>query len=143
MTLGFLYAFGATILWGLVYTLDQKILASISPLMFLFISDIIAALVLLPFVLMDIPSFQATLRADRSIILLAAIALFLGILANLLIFSSITMIGASTASMIEIAYPLAVVVFSYLLYRAVPNTGAVLGGLLIFAGSAIIAYFGH
>lgn len=143
MTLGFLYAFSAALLWGFIYTIDQKILQSISPLMFLFVSDVVAVLVLLPFVLMDMPSFYETLRADRSILLLATIALLLGILANLMIFSSISLIGAPTASIIEIAYPLAVVCFSYVLYRTAPNAVVLFGGLLVFIGSALIAYFGR
>jgi drug/metabolite transporter (DMT)-like permease len=68
-------------------------------------------------------------------------SLILAALANFLIFSSIKIIGASYASIFEIAYPFFVVFFSYFAFSAVPSLYFLLGAVLIFSGSAIIVFF--
>ena len=54
------------------------------------------------------------------------------------IVSSIAMLGASKSSILEISYPLFVLVFSYVLFDKGVSLHVIAGGLLIFAGSAII-----
>jgi drug/metabolite transporter (DMT)-like permease len=139
--IGFIYAIGAAVTWGLVYALDQKILSNASPLAYLFINSLLSAILVLPFLLFDHGSIRSILSSNRTIIFLIIASVILATLANFLIFSGIKILGADTASIIEIAYPFFVVFFSYLIFRSTPNMYFFLGGALIFIGSAIIIKF--
>jgi len=131
--IGFVYAFVASVLWGLVYAVDQKILENTSIINFLFICNLVSTMMLLPFV---------NTQQGVSFSWLVLLAPVLWTIGNFLILAAIKIIGASTASIIEISYPINVVIFCYLLYNKIPNNTVLLGGLLVFIGSAIIAYFG-
>lgn len=48
MNIGFIYAIGAAITWGLVYTIDQKILQGTSPMTLIFVDSLVAAIIMLP-----------------------------------------------------------------------------------------------
>ena len=142
MTLtGYLYAIGAAVTWGLVYTIDQRILRGASPFALLFIDSLVTALILLPVLLFDKGSLASLSGTGIKTWLLIIVSLILAALANFFIFSSIKMIGASYASTFEIAYPFFVVLFSYFAFRAVPSFYFLLGALLIFSGSAVIIFF--
>ena len=59
--------------------------------------------------------------------------------ASVLLFVSIDSKNATLASLIEISYPVFVVLFAYVLFRDVHlNASVLVGGLLVFAGVAII-----
>lgn len=142
MTLtGYLYAIGAAVIWGLVYTIDQRILRGASPFALLFVDSLITALILLPFLFFDKSALASLAGATTRTWLLIVASLVLAALANFLIFSSIKIIGASYASIFEIAYPFFVVAFSYFAFSAVPSLYFLLGAVLIFSGSAIIVFF--
>jgi drug/metabolite transporter (DMT)-like permease len=142
MTLtGYLYAIGAAITWGLVYTIDQRILRGASPFALLFIDSLVTAIILLPVLLFDKGSLASLSGTATKTWLLIIVSLILAAMANFFIFSSIKMIGASYASIFEIAYPFFVVLFSYFAFSVVPNFYFLLGALLIFSGSAIIVLF--
>jgi drug/metabolite transporter (DMT)-like permease len=141
MNIGFVYAVGAAITWGLVYALDQKILSGASPLAYLFINSLLTAIIVLPFLFFDGGSIKTIFSSSKEIILLIIASVILATLANFLIFSGIKILGASSASIIEIAYPFFVVFFSYLIFRSTPNIYFFIGGVLIFIGSIIIIKF--
>lgn len=141
-TLGFIYAIGAAIAWGLAYTLDQKILASISPLVLLFISFVVGALFLLPAILAQDEVFTPLFMLTKARGFLIIFSIALATLANYFIFASIECLGASSASVFEITYPFFVFLFSFLIFGAQPNGYVFIGALLIFFGSAIIIRFG-
>ena len=142
MTLsGYLYAIGAAVTWGLVYTIDQRILRGTSPFALLFIDSLITALILLPVLFFDKASLASLSGTTVKTWLLIIVSLILAALANFLIFSSIKIIGASYASIFEIAYPFFVVLFSYFAFSTAPSLYFLLGGALIFSGSAIIVFF--
>ncbi len=137
-SVGFLYAIGAAVTWGLVYTLDQKILSNVSPITLLFIDSLITAILMLPFVFFDNGSVKALFSSGKTNLALVGLSLALALLANFLIFSSIKIVGSSAASIIEIAYPFFVILFSFILFRSTPNIYFFMGGILIFIGSIII-----
>ena len=139
--IGFLYAIGAAVTWGLVYTIDQKILHAVSPITLLFINAIVTALIMLPFVFWNNGSVKAVLDSGKTNLLLISLSIVLATLANFFIFSGIKTLDASTASMIEIAYPFFVVLFSYFFFRSTPNVYFFIGGILIFIGSIIVIKF--
>ncbi len=141
MNVGFIYAVGAAITWGLVYALDQKILSGASPLAYLFINSLLTAIILLPFLLFDSNPIKEIFASKESVWWLIVASVILAALANFLIFSSIKILGANTASIIEIAYPFFVVFFSYFIFRSTPNIYFFIGGVLIFIGSIIIIKF--
>lgn len=140
--IGFIYAIAAAVVWGLAYAIDEKILHSVSPLTLLFINSLLATLVLLPFVLMDNGPIKKVITSGRNGLLIILAAFVLLTLGNFLIYSGINNLGASTASIIEISYPVFVVAFSFLLFRNVPNIYFLLGAVLIFIGSFTIIKFG-
>ena len=141
MDIGFIYAIGAAITWGLVYAIDQKILYNVAPMTLLFIDSIIAALIMLPFVFFSNGSIKEVFASRKANLSLIVISVILATLANFLIFSGIKNLNASTASIIEISYPFFVVLFSYILFRSTPNIYFFIGGLLVFAGTFIIIKF--
>lgn len=139
--IGFIYAIGAAITWGLVYAVDQKILSGVSPVTLLFINSILTAIIVLPFVFFSNSPIKTVLDSGKLNLFLIIVSVVLALLANFLIFSSIKVLDASTASIIEIAYPFFVVLFSFLLFRSSPNIYFFIGGILIFIGSIIIIKF--
>ncbi|MCX6753346.1 MAG: DMT family transporter [Candidatus Nomurabacteria bacterium] len=140
MNTGFIYAIGAAIMWGLVYTLDQKILKNASPIALLFFDSILTALLMLPFLFFS-HSIKPILQSGKINLALMILSVILAGIASFCIFSAIKIMGSADASIIEIAYPFFVVLFTYLFFKSTPNIYFLLGGLLVFAGSIIIIKF--
>jgi drug/metabolite transporter (DMT)-like permease len=140
MNVGFVYAIAAAVTWGMTYTIDQRVLSNVSPLSLLFINSVITAIVLLPILVIDHAAIRTVLGTGNRTLFLIVTSIVLGCFANYFILSGIKLVGASSASIIEIAYPFFVVLFSILLYRTVPSMSFLIGGFLIFIGSAIITY---
>lgn len=138
---GIIYSIGAAITWGLVYTIDQKILGGISPITLLFIDSILTFAVIIPFILIDRASIITFVQSGALNIFLVIISLILALVANYFIYSGIKLIGASTASVFEISYPLFVVLFSYLFFRSSMSVSFWIGTGLIFIGSIVILKF--
>ena len=138
---GLLYAIGAAITWGVVYTIDQRVLKGASPFALLFVDALLTTLLLLPIVLLDRASLGSLNHTSIKVWLLIIASLVLAALANFFIYSSIRILGASSASVFEISYPFFVVLFSYLAFGSELNLYFLIGGLCIFAGSAIIIFF--
>jgi drug/metabolite transporter (DMT)-like permease len=143
METGFIYAIIAAVLWGLLYTIDQKILAHLSPILLLFISSIITAVIIFPFVLFQNTSINDLFIQTKANWPLVLLSIVLGATSSFFILKSISLIGATNASVIEIAYPLFVVLFSFIIFKAVPNLYFLFGGSLIFIGSLIIIKFAN
>ena len=141
-TLGFIYAIGAAVAWGFVYTLDQKILANTPPLILLFVSFIVGAILLLPAVFMYSDGLASLLMLSKARLILIFVSIAIATFANYLMFASIARVGASYASVFEIAYPFFVFLFSFLIFGTQLNAYVFIGALLIFFGSAIIIRFG-
>lgn len=141
MNIGFVYAVGAAITWGLVYAVDQRILSGVSPLALLFVDSMVTAIIIFPLFFFNHEAIDSLLGSSKTTLYLIFFSLLLAIVANYFILSAIKLVGASPASIIEIAYPFFVVLFSIFLFRATPSAWFLFGGLLIFTGSAIITYF--
>jgi drug/metabolite transporter (DMT)-like permease len=141
MNIGFIFAIGAAMIWGLAYAIDQKILSNISPITLLFISSLLAAVITLPFVISNGEHLKNVMSSGKTVLLLIIVSGVLATLANFLIFSSIKNLNASLASIIEIAYPFFVVLFSFIFFRSALNIYFFIGGTLIFIGSMIIIKF--
>ncbi|MFM1902463.1 MAG: hypothetical protein RLZZ440_363 [Planctomycetota bacterium] len=137
---GYLLAVAAAVLWGLLYVLDERLLAGMSIYRLYFLHSIAGVAVAGTVLLVQGESPASLLRlswpgAPAPLVLttMAVVAL-----ACLAIFASIQALGASRAAVLEISYPLFVAVFAWLLYRHPLQWPVIVGGIFIFIGSAII-----
>jgi drug/metabolite transporter (DMT)-like permease len=137
--IGFIYAIGAAMAWGLAYTIDQKILADVSPLTLIFINSLFTTIIIAPFIMYKGEMWKSLISLSRGTQLLIMLEVTLVTAAAFLILSGIKELGASTASILEIIYPFFVVFFSYIFFSQQPNLYFYLGGTLVFAGSLILA----
>ena len=137
----YLAAIGAAIVWGIHYPLIDFAMKRLSIYSVLLIS-------VLP-VLFLVPMFLRDLARDVDVFkllptneqwLVAAIGLT-STLGAVLLYLSVNSKNATLASLIEITYPVFVVLFAYLLFRQVHvNTSVILGGLMILVGAGLIIY---
>jgi len=135
--LGLFFAVGAAVTWGAVYTIDQQILGTTPPLALLVLNSIMTVVVLAP--LLFFRRISVTIRAIPPVTCALMIAsVVLAALANLLTFASIKRLGASTASVFEIAYPVFVILFSYGFLEVRPSLSFLIGTVLVLVGSAVI-----
>jgi drug/metabolite transporter (DMT)-like permease len=135
----------ASLVWGLEYALAERVLhRRISPAVLVglqmcggSILFIIATLVRGKF------SDVQTLMADRRLLGLTVMTVIAFACGNFLIASAIKTNNATAASLVEISYPLAVILFSWLLFRQVNlNIGTVLGGGFIVVGVVLMYCLG-
>jgi drug/metabolite transporter (DMT)-like permease len=139
---GILYSLGAALTWGLVYAFDERILTDLSPVTLLFIDAILTLVILIPvFLLHDHHGRELVNIPKRDWIFIIA-SLSLAVLANFFIYSGIKMLGADTASMIEIAYPLFVALFCFIIFRDFLTPWVAAGGLLMVVGAMMIIKLG-
>ncbi|MEW6330377.1 MAG: EamA family transporter [Pseudomonadota bacterium] len=132
-------AIGAALVWGVHYPLVDHALKKLSLVSVLLLTA-------LPIVALGL-FFHRTLAADYAVWVtldtgpkLRVLALALtSLLGSVLLFLSIAGKNATLASLIEISYPVFVALFAWLLFREVHvNASVLVGGLLVFAGVALI-----
>lgn len=135
----YLAAAGAALLWGIHYPLIDhalKRLSLISVLLLTALPIVIVAPFFYKTVAADLELLRGLGSKDRALVLSIALT---SLSATVLLFLSIDSKNATLASLIEISYPVFVALFTYLLFRQMHvNTSVLLGGLLVFAGVAII-----
>jgi drug/metabolite transporter (DMT)-like permease len=134
-------ATGAAIVWGIHYPLIDFAMKRLSVYGVLLIS-VLPVLFLMPVFLRDltrdVDTFKLLPRNEQWLI--AAIGLT-STLGAVLLYLSVSSKNATLASIIEITYPVFVVLFAYLLFRQVHiNTSVILGGLMILVGAGMIIY---
>jgi drug/metabolite transporter (DMT)-like permease len=139
VTLGYLYAILAAIGWGLVYALEQRLLTHFSPALVLFMNSVCAIVMLAPFLLTRLNDFSTLARPGGSVWLLLGVSL-LAAVTNLLILNSIKELNAPIAAIIEVSYPLFVIIASYFLFGFRPSPQLLLGAALVIAGVLVITY---
>lgn len=140
-TIGFIYSIAAALAWGLTYTIDQKVLEKVSPITLLLSHALITVIFSIPLFYLEGSTFKSVLYSTKTNFGLILLTALLGAVASFCILSGIKILGASTASIFEIAYPFFVVFLSYLLYRTELATPFYIGAFLIFLGSLIIIRF--
>lgn len=132
-------AIGAALAWGLHYPLVDHALRRVSMMTVLLLTAL-PILLLVPFfspdLMRDAQALQKMAGADRWRILALAGTSLAG---TVLLYLSIGSKNATLASLIEISYPLFVVLFAYLLFSQWHvNTSVLIGAVLIFAGVGLI-----
>ena len=135
----YLAALGAAVMWGIHYPLISHALKHVS-LPTVLVITVLPLFVLGPFFVRPVlADLQAMLHLEwgvRALILAIALTSLLG---TVFLYLAIGGKNATLAAVIEISYPVFVALFAWLLFReAHINASVVAGGLLVFAGVAII-----
>jgi drug/metabolite transporter (DMT)-like permease len=138
--IGIVWAFIASITWGLLYNFDQKILLKTSPLTMFLVGGIMQILVLIPYAFTQTGSKDiALILSDKNQLGLLFIAEMLCVVAGVAILYAVKNLTAPIASIFEISYPLFVMLFAFVIF---PNTEfsfkTLLGGAFIFTGSIVL-----
>lgn len=141
LPVGLFFALGASVVWGLAYTFDQRVLASVPPGMLVFLNAVITLVICAPF-FVNVHTYKFLVSLDSNSIKLLLLSQSLALVANFFIFSSIKLLGASVASVFEISYPFFVLLFSYLIFGSQLNIYFWVGTAFLVAGSVIIVSFG-
>lgn len=138
--LGYLLAVAASVLWGLTYCLDERVLEEISVFKLYFLHCLCGAAVAGAILLARGGSPASLFAIDTARVSLPLIGLTLATAtaAALAILGSIQLLGANTSAVLEISYPLFVALFSVLLFKGQLHVPVVIGGAFIFIGAAII-----
>lgn len=136
----------AAVVWGADYAIAEQVLKKISISTFLFVDLIVGILIAAVLLALNlVPALKRDLgviSSSPNIIWLLVICSGLFILGNILICLAIQNSNASWASLLEITYPLFVVLMTWLLFRQSHVTWSVtLGAFFIFTGVFIISYF--
>jgi drug/metabolite transporter (DMT)-like permease len=137
---GFGLALSASLLWGLTYCLDERVLSSLSVYKLYFLHCVCGALIAGTVLVVQGNSAASLFSIDTttSSLPLVGLTLLTATAAALSILGSIQLLGADKAAVLEISYPLFVALFSVLLFKGQLQTPVVIGGIFIFIGSAII-----
>ncbi|MDP2656379.1 MAG: DMT family transporter [bacterium] len=140
----FVYAIGASVMWGLTYVINEQLFKKISVISALAIISFVSSVVISIWAFMGgylKRDFLSITQSPRLLwLLIASVLIF--ILAEILINFSIADKNTTLASLIEISYPIFVAIFSYLIYRQRQlNLGTAIGGVMIFAGVAVVYLF--
>ena len=136
-----LAALAASVLWGLTYALDEKILRSLPPLTLLFLDSVLAAAIVFPFVLAvdGLAPLRSVLSGGfRGQLPLVLLTVVLVTAANFLVLWGIGGSGAVAVSMIEISYPFFVAIFSWWLFGQASPLGVWAGGGLVTSGVLLV-----
>ena len=137
----YLAAIGAAIIWGIHYPLIDFAMKRLSVYTVLLIS-VLPVLFLMPVFIRDLARDVDVFKLlpTNEQWLVAAIGLT-STLGAVLLYLSVNSKNATLASLIEITYPVFVVLFAYLFFRQVHvNTSVILGGLMILIGAGLIIY---
>jgi drug/metabolite transporter (DMT)-like permease len=142
MFLGVVFSILAAISWGLVYVLDQKILLNFSVIKLLFYTSAIYIVLMLPVVLLSRKSETHISSADYPVLQTPYFWILIGftLLAEVFILKSVQGVGATTASLFEISYPLFTALFAFYILRQPLHWATLLGGLFMILGAGIILY---
>lgn len=140
-----IYALGAAILWGLNYSLNERIfLGRVSPATLLIFQGFAGMTIAFIVGFRQLPADLRTLQQDRSTLLIAIGALLTYGLGNLLISLSIQAKNATLAGLVELSYPIFTVLFTWLLFRQWHMTPlSMVGAVLILAGLVLVSLGGN
>jgi len=137
---GYALALLASVLWGLTYCLDERLLAGVSVTRLYFLHCACGAAIAGAILLAQGHSPAALVRFDTATASLPLVALTMltATAATFCILGSIQLLGAHRSAVLEISYPLFVALFSVAFFQGRLDWPVLLGGGFILAGAAII-----
>jgi drug/metabolite transporter (DMT)-like permease len=140
------YALLASLLWGVDYTLAERVLSrKVSPLCLNSFQMLGGAILFVTAFLSRGGAREEIQRAagDRRLFGLILLTVITGALGNFCIVTSIGSKNATISSLIEVSYPLSVVLFTWLIFHKINlNLGTTLGGAFIILGVVLIYCLG-
>lgn len=140
MNAGIWYALIASLLWGFDYAIAGKMFEKISIYTVLFAQFVIGAILMLILGYADIKKDLPSLAQNNKFTWLFVLCCIVFNVAMVFIAQSIKVSNATLAGLIEISYPLFIIICSYLLFGDNHITPSIIaGGILIFAGVIIIS----
>ena len=136
-----IYAVIASVFWGLNYVFAERLFKQgVTPLSLVGLEMLFGSIVLLA--VSHFKSLDQDINLMSKNLWLSLACVLTMIVGNLMIATSIHGKNATLAGLIEISYPIFIVLFSYLLFGTHHMTPSVwVGGSLIFAGVSIIYWF--
>ena len=139
------FALGASVFWGMSYVFNEEIYKKISVFTALGIASlaIFVLTILMAYFTGNLkPDLMAIASSKKLMwyVVGGVLALFV---AELFIGFSIAAKNATLAGLIEISYPLFIVLFSYILFKSTVTIPTMIGGFIIFSGVFIIYFFNH
>ena len=139
-----IYALSASVIWGANYVIYERLLKHISYTS-LYIIDAFFTIIVWALLAYYSGSFSkdlSTVQHAKNIQLLIAVNILTAILANIFIALSIQAKKATLSGMIEISYPLFIILLGWLFFRESHlNLSVLIGGCFIFSGVFIIYFF--
>lgn len=134
-------ALGAAITWGIYYPLVDMALKKIS-LYSVILLSMIPVLLVMPLFMKtlsnDVETVKSLPASEQWIILSLGL---IGLFGEVMVYLAIAGKNATLASLIEMTYPLFVVLFAYIFYKQLHVTASVfVGGLMILLGAGLIIY---
>ena len=140
----FLFALLSAIIWGLNYVLYEKLVQKISISSLYFITSMISTIVFLCFSLINKSisrDFQIIL-SSKQVQFFIVLNIITYILANISIALAIQSKNAALSGLIEISYPIFIILIAALFFHENHlSLSVIIGGLLIFSGIGIIYFF--
>lgn len=138
-----IYSLIVAITRGVQYALLDKVLVSVPVVVLCFISSIFNTVFFgILFYLGNYSSDFKKYFADKNILRLFILITVLYLISSSLILVAIKNKNATVASLIEISYPIFVVLFTYLFYKNIQiNRQTILGGTMILWGIILIYLF--
>ena|SRR5579859_2350885 len=144
MNKGVVFALVAAIIWGIDYALADRVLKSISVYTLVTIEMFIGTIVFSVIGYNEIINDVTILKTDHQVLkyfIIDTIGFNIGFY---LICKSIQSSNAAVAGLIEISYPIFIIIASWLFFRENHLTlPIIIGGIFIFIGLAIIGIFSH
>jgi drug/metabolite transporter (DMT)-like permease len=129
-------AVGSSLLWGMDYAVAERLLDRINPVTSLFYTSVVCVAIFGVFGRSTIRNDTQLLLDDPSAVFFLIFVCATGVFANYFTSVAIQLENATVVSMVEISYPLYVMIFSWIVFgqKDVFTTNNVTGGLLIIAG---------
>jgi drug/metabolite transporter (DMT)-like permease len=136
------YAVSAAILWGLNYSLTERLVRSISPTTLLAFEMLIGAIGFFAISwFFDLKKDIAVIHTEPNLLFILIIEIIVVLSANLLIVYSIHAKDATVAGFVELIYPLFTILFTWLIFSENHVTlPVIIGGGLIMVGVYIISF---
>ena len=138
----FFAALACAILWGLSYTLTQKVLDSGVPvsIVMVFTGTVFLILsIILSFSMGELKAGLIEIARNKHNLILLITTSIIYVAGSYLIYFAIHEKNATLASLIEISYPFFVCLFSYIIFKDIQiNFWTAIGGIMIFFGVCMI-----
>lgn len=152
--MGYTMALLAALLWGVQYTIDERILLDMTPAGLLLVNFALF-IPLAPLLVMidagspapsalahQIGRYAAALHAnDGALLWLLAVAQIVTVSADYSIYAAIKYIGATRASLFEITYPAFVALCCWGAFGQRPTPSLIIGGGFMLVGAVIIVRY--